>query len=441
MRSVVNVIGAGLAGSEAAYFLAERGIRVVLYEMRPAVSTPAHKTALFAELVCSNSFKSLAAASAPGILKNELLRAGSLVLRAAGGASVPAGEALAVDREIFAATVTRAIKSHPGITVINEESHEPPAGAPSIIATGPLTSPAMAAWLAKTAGSEQLYFYDAIAPVVEASSIDMTKIFEANRYNKGGEEAYVNCPLDDVCYHNFVGALHEAEKVEPRPFEKAKYFQGCQPIETIAASGHDALRYGPMKPVGLTDPATGKEPHAVVQLRAENKSKTAYNLVGFQTRMKHGAQERVFRMIPALAGAKFLRLGSIHRNTYVCGPSALWPDLSLRGRPLVYLAGQIAGVEGYLESTACGMLSAVFALQRLQGRPHSAPPADTATGALLRHVTGGNPDNFQPSNIHFGLFDMMLFPGATGGRKEDSRKLLAAQASGSFEAWWKEQSL
>jgi methylenetetrahydrofolate--tRNA-(uracil-5-)-methyltransferase len=433
----VHVVGGGLAGSEAAYFLAENGIQVVLHEMRPTQMTPAHQTNQCAELVCSNSFKSKASNSAPGMLKAEMLQLGSLVLRAASTSSVPGGEALAVDREIFAETVTRALRSHSNISIVHEEVAAPIQNGITLFATGPLTSDHLSSWLAKATGAQDLYFYDAIAPIVDASTIDMNHAFLANRYGKGDEDAYLNCFMNEEEYNTFIDALMSAEKVPPKSFEKEKFFQGCQPIEAIAATGRDSLRFGPMKPVGLNHPETGARSYAVVQLRPENQARTAYNLVGFQTKLKYGEQSRVFRLIPALKSAEFLRLGSIHRNTYVCGPKVLRQDLSLKGHPGVYLAGQVTGVEGYLESAACGLMAAVFILQRLQNRPHQAPPANTALGALLRHITGSDPDHYEPSNIHFGLFDPNFFEGAAGLKRDECRKIMASQAIQNFTSWQK----
>lgn len=436
----VHIVGAGLAGSEAAYFLAENGVPVILHEMRPSLMTPAHHTDQCAELVCSNSLKSKSPQSAPGMLKAEMNQLGSLILRAASLSSVPGGEALAVNRDEFAQYITRAIRSHSNITVVGEEIQKPLAGI-TLFATGPLTSDALSAWLAQATGTQDLYFYDAIAPIVDASSIDHEKAFLANRYDKGEEVAYLNCPMNEEEYSAFIDALMAAEKVPPQAFEKEKFFQGCQPIEAIAETGRESLRFGPMKPVGLTDPRTGKRPHAVVQLRPENQAKTAYNLVGFQTKLKYPAQSKVFRMIPALKNVEFLRLGSIHRNTYVCGPRVLRSDLSLKGHPNVYLAGQITGVEGYLESAACGLLSALFILQRVKKQAHLAPPANTALGALLRHITGSDPDHYGPSNIHFGLFDPNYFEGTTGLKKDDLRKLIASQSIEYFSSWQKQADL
>jgi methylenetetrahydrofolate--tRNA-(uracil-5-)-methyltransferase len=433
-------VGSGLAGSEAAHYLARRGARVVIHEMRPSRMTEAHQTGACAELVCSNSLKSKDPMSAPGMLKAEMSRVGSLILEAAAHAEVPGGQALAVDRDVFSAKVTETLRAMPNVTFETGEVTDP-GSAPfrdgiTLLATGPLTSEKLTKWIEKAAGADDLYFYDAIAPIVEASTIDRDKCFLANRYGKGDEEAYLNCPLDKDEYEAFIDALMSAEKVTPKSFEKEKFFAGCQPIEAIAATGRDSLRYGPMKPVGLDDPKTGRWAHAVVQLRPENRGLTAYNLVGFQTKLKYGEQSRVFRMIPALRNAEFMRLGSIHRNTYVCGPKVLRPDLSLKGHPRTYLAGQITGVEGYLESAACGMLAGIFIDQRLQGRPHEAPPANTALGALLRYVTGGDGKSYQPANMSFALFDPAHFDGVTGQKKDGSRELMARQALDFFGRWW-----
>jgi methylenetetrahydrofolate--tRNA-(uracil-5-)-methyltransferase len=425
-----------MAGSEAAWFLAERGIPVHLHEMRPQQLTPAHQTGHFAELVCSNTFKSKNPLSAPGMLKAEMNQMGSLLLRLAHDYSVPSGEALGVDRERFSEAVTQALKTHPRVTFHSHEVKAPLSKSDiTLLATGPLTSDALSQWIADATGAKDLYFYDAIAPIIDASSIDMDRAFLANRWDKGGEEAYVNCPMNEEEYNTFIDALITAEKVTPKAFEKEKFFAGCQPIEAICATGRESLRFGPMKPVGLTDPRTGKRPWAVVQLRPENRARTAFNLVGFQTKLKYGEQARVFRLIPALHRAEFLRLGSIHRNTYVCGPRVLRQDLSLKGHPTVYLGGQITGVEGYLESAACGLLAALFIAQRYHQLPHAAPPANTALGALLRHITGSDPDHYQPANAHFGLYDPHLFEGATELKKDELKKALSQQAFQNFSAW------
>jgi methylenetetrahydrofolate--tRNA-(uracil-5-)-methyltransferase len=432
---VIHIVGSGLAGSEAAHFLAERGHQVVVHEMRPGKLTEAHKTGKSAELVCSNSLKSKSPHSAPGMLKAEMLRVGSLILKTAEAAAVPGGEALAVDREVFSESITKALNSHPNITMSPGEVTEPFRDSITLFATGPLTTEALSQWLGRATGLEDLYFYDAIAPIVDASTIDLSRAFLANRYDKGDEEAYLNCTMNEEEYGTFIDALLKSEKVPPKNFEKEIFFQGCQPIEAIAAGGRESLRFGPMKPVGLRDPKTGKHHHAIVQLRPENKSLTAYNLVGFQTKLKYGEQGKVFRLIPALKNAEFLRMGSIHRNTYVCGPKVLRSDLSLKGHPQIYLAGQITGVEGYLESAACGMLAAMFIDQRIKDKRHSAPPANSALGALLRHITGSDPKHYQPANIHFGLFDPGLFDGVVGLKRDESRQTMSVQALENFTKW------
>lgn len=436
----VHVVGSGLAGSEAAHFLASHGISVVLHEMRPERLTQAHQTGKSAELVCSNSLKSKNPLSAPGMLKAEMKALGSLVLDVADTCSVPGGEALTVDREIFADSITRALDQHPNIRRVSGEVMKPEEGAITLLATGPLTSDALCSWLGKATGADDLYFYDAIAPIVDAATLDRENLFLANRYDKGGEEAYLNCPMNKDEYYAFIDALIAGEKVTPKRFEEEKFFQGCQPIEAIAAGGRDSLRFGPLKPVGLTDPRTGRRPFAVLQLRAENQSKTAYNLVGFQTKLKYREQQRIFRMIPALRTVEFIRLGSIHRNTYVCGPRVLRPDLSLKGHPKVYLAGQITGVEGYLESAACGLLASLFILQRLKGLPHRSPPANTALGSMLRHIIASDPNNYQPQNANFSLIDSAFFDVAPNLPKDELRKAMAAEAIERFQSWRQESA-
>ncbi|MBI4924865.1 MAG: methylenetetrahydrofolate--tRNA-(uracil(54)-C(5))-methyltransferase (FADH(2)-oxidizing) TrmFO [Bdellovibrio sp.] len=431
----VHIIGAGLAGSEAAYFLAERGVSVFLHEMRPQVMTPAHTTPWFAELVCSNSFKSQNPCSATGMLKTELNRMNSIVLRSACQNAIPGGEALVVDRTLFSETITHILKSHSSITVISGEVKEPVTNAINLIATGPLTSEPLCQWLMQKTHLENLYFYDAISPIIDAKTIDTAKVFLANRYQKGDEKAYLNCPLNKKEYYDFVNALLTAEKVPAERFEEAKFFQGCQPIEVIAASGKDSLRFSAMKPVGLIDPVTNSVPFAVIQLRPENISNTAYSLVSFQTKLKYREQERIFRMIPALQNAEFLRLGSIHRNTYVCGPNVLAPNLSIKGHPDVFLAGQLTGVEGYLESAACGLLAGIFIYQKLHSLPHFAPPANTVLGALLRHVTGSDEKTYMPTNIHFGLLESFLFENLTKLKKNELRMQISQQAIAYFDKW------
>ncbi len=435
----MHIIGAGLAGSEAAWFLAEKGIPVVIHEMRPIRMTEAHHTDQCAELVCSNSLKSKNPISAPGMMKAEMRMIGSLILNSAETTEVPAGEALSVDRDQFSKLITEKLKNHPNITFVNEEVTAPFEGENEItlMATGPLTSEKLTHWIAGATGGDDLYFYDAIAPIIEASSIDMGSAFIANRYDKGEDAAYINCPMNEAEYHAFIDALQAGEMVPAKNFEKEKFFQGCQPIEVIASTGRDSLRFGPMKPVGLTDPITGRRPYAAVQLRTENRAKTAYNIVGFQTRLKWGSQQKVLRLIPALKNAEFLRMGSMHRNTFVCGPKVLRPDLSLKGHPKVYFAGQITGVEGYLESAACGLMAATFILARIQGLPHLAPPSNTALGALLSHVTATDPKNYQPNNIQFALFDPKFFEDTEGLKKDDLKKQMAKLAPIYFKDWMK----
>ena len=403
MASPVHVIGGGLAGSECAWQLAERGAPVVLHEMRPVKGTPAHKTGDLAELVCSNSLRSDDPLHAAGLLKREMEAFGSLIIGMARKASVPAGSALALDRDRFAALVTEAIARHPRIELRREEVTEIPEGE-VVIATGPLTSEAMSARLQGLLGSEYLYFYDAIAPIVEAESLEFSQLFWQSRYGKGEGEDYLNAPMDREQYLAFHQAVTEAEVVAPHEFEKAVFFEGCLPIEELARRGVDTLRYGPMKPVGLTAP-DGRRPYAVVQLRQENLAKSHFNLVGFQSRMKWGEQQRVLRMIPGLEDARFVRFGQVHRNTFINAPIHLDKLYRLRNQPRVRLAGQITGVEGYLESAATGLAIGLYiALEREGGREPEPFPATTALGALARHLTESDPKHFQPANINYGLF-------------------------------------
>ncbi len=395
------IIGGGLSGCEAAWQAAERGIRVLLYEMRPGRTTEAHKTDHLAELVCSNSLRSKELSTGPGLLKKELEIAGSLIMKAARVSEVSAGSAFAVDRTIFAQYITDSMQRHPNIKVIREEATGIP-DAVAILATGPLTSITMTSAIQSIIGGEYLYFYDAIAPIIESGSIDYAKAYMASRYGKGGDD-YVNCPMSKEEYNAFYDALQEADTVHKRDFEDTKVFEGCMPVEVMAERGRDTLRYGPLKPVGLPDPKTGKNPYAVVQLRTENKEKTAYNMVGFQTRLKWPDQKKVFRMIPGLEHAEFLRFGSIHRNTFINSPLHLNKDLSFKNKDTLYLAGQITGVEGYVESTAMGLLAGMHAARKLQGKEVLYPPEASAHGALVRHITESDPKHFQPSNINFGL--------------------------------------
>lgn len=401
----IAVVGAGLAGSECALQLADRGFRVTLYEMRGGTMTPAHKTADFAELVCSNSFGSTGDASAPGQLKWEADRLGSHILACGREAAVPAGQALGVDRELFARLVTAKIRNHPNIEVredvITSLDRIP---RPAVIATGPLTHGELAADLQRHFGDEFLYFFDAIAPIVDADSIDTSIAWKQDRYDKGTAD-YFNCPMSKEEYERFIAEIRGARKIEPKHFETTDFFEGCMPIEAMIDRGPETPRFGPMKPVGLKDPRTGREPWAVVQLRQDNKEATAYNIVGFQTRMAYGEQVRVFRLIPGLQHAEFLKLGSIHRNLYVNSPRRLNRDLSSKNDPLLHFAGQITGVEGYFESTCIGLLVARFLEQKLTDRPFSAPPRESAMGSLLEAITDPTrADRFQPTNINFGLF-------------------------------------
>ena len=429
MSDELIVIGAGLAGSEAAWQAAQRNVRVRLFEMRPRKMTEAHTTAFFGELVCSNSLRSNDAHAAPGILKNELSLAGSLIMQAAHASSVPAGSALAVDRNLFAAFISEKLSSHQNITIVREEVNQLP-DVPAVIATGPLTSHSMAEALVLLTGSEHLYFYDAIAPIIDAASIDDDKIFRMSRYGKGGDD-YLNCPMSHEEYERFYDAMQHAEKVVPKGFEEKKVFEGCMPIEVMASRGYDTMRFGPMKPVGLPDPKTGREPFAVVQLRSENREMTSYNMVGFQTRLKWPEQKKVFSMIPGLEHAEFLRYGSIHRNTFINAPLLLNKDLSLKQRPVLFLAGQITGVEGYIESTAMGLIAGINAALRIQGRMIPPVPYATAHGALIRHITESDPGHFQPSNINFGLF-----PASGSLEKMRDKKLKKAKiAEVAIEAW------
>ncbi len=397
----VIVIGGGLAGSEAAWQAARRGIKVVLYEMRPGRSTEAHRTGMLGELVCSNSFRAQDIYSAPGLLKKELAMAGSLIMEAAEASVVPAGAALAVNRDLFAGYITGKLSDHPNVRIIREEVCGLPES-PAVVATGPLTSESMTKALSEVIGGDYLYFYDAIAPIIDAGSIDYEKVYRCSRYGKGGDD-YLNCPMTRDEYGPFYQAIIEADRVTPRAFEEEKVFEGCMPIEVMASRGFDTPRFGPMKPVGLPDPRTGKEPYAVVQLRAENMEMTAYNMVGFQTRLKWPEQKKVFRMISGLQKAEFLRYGSLHRNTFINSPLFLKKDLTLKNRDTIFIAGQISGVEGYIESTAMGLIAGINASLKLKGKTFIEVPPSTAHGALIRHITESKSDHFQPSNINFGL--------------------------------------
>ncbi len=401
----VAVLGGGLAGCEAAYRIAAEGFSVDLFEMRPVKGTPAHNTDLLAEVVCSNSFKNSSETTLAGLLKRDLKLADSLLIPLAEKFSVPAGKALAVDRDLFSSAVTQTIEAHERITVIREEALEIPAGYDAVVvASGPLTSDSLAKSLSDILGEEELYFYDAIAPVVESGSIDMNIAFLQDRYGEPGSGDYLNLPIDKERYESFIDNLLAAKAVEFRDFEKGYYFDACLPIEEIARRGRDSLAFGPLKPVGLTDPATGRRAHAVVQLRKENIAGSAYNIVGFQTKLTYPEQKRVFSMIPGLENAQFVKFGSLHRNTYIDSPKVLDSDLSLRDRPDVYIAGQMTGVEGYVESMAIGLLAGIFVASRLKGETAPLPPPTSTFGALLAYVTSVKEVRFQPSNINFSLF-------------------------------------
>jgi methylenetetrahydrofolate--tRNA-(uracil-5-)-methyltransferase len=416
------VIGGGLAGCEAAWQAAERGLRVRLYEMRPVRTTPAHQTAWLAELVCSNSLKSAALDTAPGLLKEELRRLGSLVLRVADATRIPAGSALAVDREQFARAISEAILQHPAITVVRQEVREIPLRVPTIIATGPLTSESLSEAIRQLSGERDLYFHDAISPIVDAQTIDYSKTFFASRHGEGEATDYLNCPLTKEEYLRFHEALTHAQVVPFHPFEEPRYFEGCLPIEEIAHRGLDALAFGPMRPVGLVDPGGRRDFYAVVQLRREDLLGSAFNMVGFQTKLTYPEQKRVFRLIPGLEQAEFLRFGSLHRNTYINAPKLLRDTLQLRGRDTLFFAGQITGVEGYTESVATGLLAGVNAVRLLRGQDLLVPPPTTALGALVRYIAYATAQPFQPMNINFGLLPEL--PHRVRGKGERRRQLV-----------------
>lgn len=401
--AAVTIIGAGLAGAEAAWQAVKRGVKVRLYEMRPEKQTPAHSSGYFAELVCSNSLRSAALENAVGLLKEEMRRLDSLIMRCADETKVPAGGALAVDRELFARRVTEILSLHPLVDTVRREVCEIPEDGVVLLATGPLTSDALAGAVRLFTGSEYLYFYDAVAPIVTAESIDMDRVFRSSRYGKG-DGAYLNCPLNKEEYDLFREALVNAEKAPRKEFEREVHFEGCMPVEALAARGRDTLRYGPMKPVGLTDPGTGKGSYAVVQLRQENHEGTMYNIVGFQTSLKWNEQQKVFRLIPGLEKAEFVRFGVMHRNTYINSPVLLEPTYQSKSRPGLFFAGQITGVEGYVESASSGLVAGINAARIAQGKDPFVFPADTAHGALARYITSADPARFQPMNINFGLF-------------------------------------
>jgi methylenetetrahydrofolate--tRNA-(uracil-5-)-methyltransferase len=436
MPKPIRIIGAGLAGSEAAWQCARRGLQVDLYEMRPVRSTPAHQTANFAELVCSNSLKSDSENSAPWLLKEEMRRAGSLLMQIAQATAVPAGHALAVDREHFSQSVTKAIESEALIRVVREEvTRIDENDGITIVATGPLTSDALSREILRLGGSAQLYFYDSISPIVEADSIDMSCVYMAARYDKGTAD-YINCPMTKDEYDRFIDALIEAQSVDAKEWENLNYFEGCLPIEEIARRGRDTLRFGPMKPVGLRDPNTGHMPYAVVQLRQENLRADSYNLVGFQNHLKFGEQARILRMIPGLENAKFLRYGQIHRNTYINGPTLLGETLRMKQHPNVIFAGQISGVEGYVESIATGLLAGMAASALAHDAQPVSPPRATAFGALVNYICHADAKNFQPANITFDL--LLALDEATRRRVRDKKQrhaMVCERALAELQGW------
>lgn len=429
----ISVVGAGLAGTECALQLAHKGYEVDLYEMRPVVQTPAHQTGKFAELVCSNSFGSEGEISAPGELKYEAQVLNSFVLKAAKEFQVPAGQALAVDRELFSERLTALIKDQPRIHVHSKVIHSlSEISRPAVIATGPLTHSDLTQDLQNFLGGDFLYFFDAIAPIVDTDSINMDIAWKADRYDKGTPD-YINCPMNKDQYNLFIQAIQEARKIEPKHFETTDFFEGCMPIEVMVDRGPQTLRFGPMKPVGLKDPRAGREPWAVVQLRQDNREATAYNIVGFQTRMAYPEQQRIFKMIPGLENAEFLKLGSIHRNLYINSPLCLNPDLSSKKDDQLYFAGQITGVEGYFESTCMGLVVAEFLDQKLKGKPFKPFPRETALGSLLEAIISPErAKHFQPTNINFGLFPQIQ---EKDKKLKKEKQIRAAQQA--LHAWQK----
>ncbi len=430
MEDKITIIGAGLAGCEAAWQAAQRGVPVALFEMKPDRYSPAHSLPGLSELVCSNSLRGASLDNAVGLLKEELRRGGALFMAAADATRVPAGGALAVDRDLFSAYITERIENHPLIEIRRGEVDAIPSEGIVVIASGPLTSDRLAAAIGAMTG-QYLYFYDAIAPIVTADSLDRNVIFAASRYGKGDGDDYLNCPMDEAQYEAFVDALLAAEKVPARAFEKVVHFEGCMPIEEMAARGRETLRFGPMKPVGLTDPRTGREPHAVIQLRLENRAGTMYNLVGFQTKLTWPEQRRIFRTIPGLSNAEFVRLGSMHRNTFIDAPRLLLPTQQLAADPRIVFAGQITGVEGYVESAGSGYLAGINAAALVTGMPLTVPPAATALGALVRHITDREVKQFQPMNVNYGLFPDL--PGRV--KKKERREKLAERALAELDGW------
>jgi methylenetetrahydrofolate--tRNA-(uracil-5-)-methyltransferase len=429
-----TVVGGGLAGSEAAWALAERGVDVTLREMRPEVRTPAHQTDRLAELVCSNTFKSVELTNAHGLLKAELRALGSILLPCADAARVPGGSALTVDRDVFSRLAEEKVASHPKITIERGEVRDLPS--PGVVATGPLTSDALAEAIAARLGGGALAFYDAIAPIVSDDSLDRSRLYALSRYGKGGGDDYLNCPMQADEYESFIDALTAADQFSGHDFDAVPYFEGCLPIEEMARRGRETPRFGPMKPVGLPDPASGREPHAVVQLRREDRAGQMWNLVGFQTRLRIPEQKRVFGMIPGLANAEFLRFGSIHRNAYLNSPATLAPELAARDDGLLFFAGQLTGVEGYTESLGTGLLAGINLARRLRGLDAAVPPPTTMLGGLYRYLRDADPAHFQPMNANFGLLDPLPEAKARGRDAKDRKKQqLAERAMADFTAW------
>jgi len=427
-EKIITVVGGGLAGSEAAHQIAKLGIKVKLVEMRPVKISPAHNSDNLGELVCSNSLKSDSLDNASGILKAEMRQLGSLIIEAADNNRVPAGKALAVDRIKFAEYITDQIESNPLIDLVREEFEEIPENLDSalVIASGPLTSESLSESIKKLSDSDHLYFYDSISPIIDSESIDHSIVYKASRYENGDQEEgdYLNCPLNRDQYYGLIDELLTSEKIETRDFEKGLYFESCLPVEVIAERGKDTLRFGPAKPVGLKDPRTGKIPYAVVQLRCENKEASMYNIVGFQTKLKYPEQRRVFRMIPGLEKAEFMRYGSMHRNTYINSPKLMRPSLQVRNNDMLFFAGQILGVEGYVESSAMGIIAGINAAKVMKGESPIVPPRETALGSLIKYITDTQVKSFQPMNINFGLF-----PAVQGKmQKTEKKKLIAKNA-------------
>jgi methylenetetrahydrofolate--tRNA-(uracil-5-)-methyltransferase len=426
----IIIIGGGLAGSEAAWQASQMGVAVLLLDMKPLRFSPAHKSPLLGELVCSNSLRATSLENAVGLLKQELRSLNSLIMMAADASRVPAGGALAVDRKAFSQVITHQLEQEPMVEIQRSYVNAIPLEDPVVMATGPLTEGSLAQELVTLAGGEDLYFYDAIAPIVEADSIDFSVVFWASRYGKGGKD-YINCPMDRETYDAFVEALLHAEKVPTREFEKEILFSGCMPIESMAEKGRQTLAFGPMKPVGLQNPKTGEQPYAVVQLRQDDLMGSLYSMVGFQTKLIYKEQERVFRMIPGLGHAKFHRFGSLHRNTFINAPRVMLPTLQTKQRPGLFIAGQLSGVEGYVESAAIGLLAGVNVSRWLRGEELVVPPATTGIGSLVHYITSASPEDFQPMNVNFGLFP----PLAKKVRKADRRRALAVRALEELGAW------